>query len=150
MGLDEVAVAASGAVVLATGAWIKCGTREAKRSAVAPLAPDLRLRRNFILSLQLGYANLNGRDGRENNLLPMFVLERRLRLGSHLDLSIPIKGAVGFLPFNGPVLRISAGLAYAIGERVEITADLLAPSFWLIDDDIFVSMNLSLGIIVRL
>ena len=38
----------------------------------------------------------------------------------------------------------------AIGERVEITADLLAPSFWLIDDQVFFSMNLSLGLIVRL
>ena len=114
------------------------------------LSIGVRLRRNIILSLQLGYANLNGRDGRENNLLPMLVFERRLRLGPQLDLSIPIKGAVGFLPFNGPVLRVSAGLAYALGERVEITADLLCPSFWLIDDDIFVSMNVALGVIVRL
>jgi hypothetical protein len=114
------------------------------------LSIGVRLRRNIILSLQLGYANLNGRDGRENNLLPMVVFERRLRLGPQLDLSIPIKGAVGFLPFNGPVLRVSAGLAYALGERVEITADLLCPSFWLIDDDVFVSMNVALGIIVRL
>jgi hypothetical protein len=114
------------------------------------LSIGVRLRRNIILSLQLGYANLNGRDGRENNLLPMLVFERRLRLGPQLDLSIPIKGAVGFLPFNGPVLRVSAGLAYALGERVEITADLLCPSFWLIDDDVFVSMNVALGIIVRL
>lgn len=114
------------------------------------LSFGVRLRRNITLSLQVGYANLNGRDGRQSNLLPMVVFERRLRLGSHLDLSIPIKGAVGFLPFNGPVLRVSAGLAYAIGERFEITADLLSPSFWLIDDDIFVSMNVALGVIVRL
>ena len=113
------------------------------------LSVGVRLRRDIILSLQLGYANLNGRDGRENNLLPTLVVEKRLRLGS-LDLSVPIKAGVGFLPFNGPVVRISAGLAYAIGERVEITADLLAPSFWLIDDQVFFSMNLSLGLIVRL
>jgi hypothetical protein len=109
----------------------------------------VRLRRDLILSLQLSYANLNGRNGRENNLLPMFVFEKRLRLGP-LDLSIPIKGSVGFLPFNGPVIRISAGVAYAFSERVEITADLLSPSFWFIDDDVFFSMNLSLGLIVRL
>lgn len=114
------------------------------------LSLGVRLRRNIILSLQLGYANLNGRDGRENNLLPMLVFERRLRLGPQLDLSIPIKGAVGFLPFNGPVLRVSAGLTYAIGERIEITADVLCPSFWLIGEDVFVSMNVSLGVIVRL
>ncbi|MCB9657958.1 MAG: hypothetical protein H6726_09950 [Sandaracinaceae bacterium] len=114
------------------------------------LSLGARLRRDIILSLQLGYANLNGREQREHNLLPMLVVEKRLRLSPGLDLSIPIKGAVGFLPFNGPVLRVSAGLAYALGERVEITADLLCPSFWLIDDSVFVSMNLSLGLIVRL
>ena len=45
---------------------------------------------------------------------------------------------------------MSAGLAYALSERVEITADLLSPSFWMVDDEFFVSMNVALGLIVRL
>ncbi|MCA9536017.1 MAG: hypothetical protein KC593_20160 [Myxococcales bacterium] len=114
------------------------------------LSLGVRLRRDMILSLQLGYANLDGRHGREHNLMPSLVVEKRLRLAPHLDLSVPIKGSVGFLPFNGPVLRVSAGLAYAFGERVELTADLICPSFWLIDDRVYVSMNVSLGLIVRL
>lgn len=114
------------------------------------LSLGARLRRGVILSLQLGYANLNGREGRSQNLLPMLVVEKRLRLAPQLDLTVPIKGAIGFLPFNGPVLRVSAGLAYAVSERVEVTADLLSPSFWVIDDRVYVSMNVALGLIVRL
>jgi hypothetical protein len=114
------------------------------------LSIGARLRRGIILSLQVGYANLNGRGQRQHNILPMLVFEKRLRLAPGLDLSIPIKGAVGFLPFNGPVLRLSAGVAYAVSERVEITADLLSPSFWMVDESFYVSMNVAVGLIVRL
>ncbi len=114
------------------------------------LSLGVRLRRSILLSLHLEYANLNGRDQREHNLMPLLMVEKRLQLSPGLDLTIPIRGGLGFLPFNGPVVRISAGLNYALTDRFEVFADLLAPTFWIVDQEVFVSMNVALGVTLRL
>lgn len=109
-----------------------------------------RITKTLHLGLYGAYANLRGRDSRQNNLLPMLQLTQRIRLGSRSSLTVPIRASVGYLPFNGPVLRLSAGLNLPVSERVEIGADILSPTFWFIGSQVEISLNVGLEVIFRL
>jgi hypothetical protein len=104
---------------------------------------DFRITRDILIGVYAGYANLNARDGRADNMLFMAQFENRIRISSDLDLTIPLRAAVGYLPFNGPVIRLSAGLNYAISENWEIGADILTPTFWILPDRTAVSLNIA-------
>ena len=92
----------------------------------------------------MAYANLNARNGRADNMLLMLQFENRIRLSPDLDLTIPLRAAVGYLPFNGPVVRFSAGFNYAVDPHWEIGVDLLAPTFWILPGQTAISLNLAL------
>ncbi len=109
-----------------------------------------RITHNLHLGLYGAYANLRGRDSRQSNLLPMLQLTQRIRLSSRSDLTVPIRASVGYLPFNGPVLRLSAGLNVPVSERVEIGADILSPTFWFLGSQVEISLNVGLEVIFRL
>jgi hypothetical protein len=91
--------------------------------------------------LYLGYANLRGKSGRAHNVLGLALLDHRLRFDS--DLNVPLRYAMGYLPKNGPVLRLSAGLGYEISDSVELVLDLIAPMVWITHDEVIVSMNVA-------
>ena len=74
----------------------------------------------------------------------MLQFENRIRISSDLDLTIPLRGAIGYLPFNGPVIRLAAGLNYAISPDFEIGIDLLTPTFWILPDRTAVSLDIAL------
>jgi len=95
---------------------------------------DFRITRDILLGAYVAYANLNARNGRADNLLFMLQFEDRIRLGSGIDLTIPLRAAVGYVPFNGPVIRLAAGLNYAVSSNFEIGIDLIAPTFWILAD----------------
>lgn len=105
---------------------------------------DFRITRDILIGVYAGYANLNARDGRADNLLFMAQFENRIRISPDIDVTIPLRAAVGYLPFNGPVIRLSAGLNYAISEHWEIGADILTPTFWILPDRTAVSLNIAL------
>jgi hypothetical protein len=105
---------------------------------------DFRITRDILIGIYAGYANLNARDGRADNLLFMAQFENRIRISPSVDVTIPLRAAIGYLPFNGPVIRLSAGLNYAISESWEIGADILAPTFWILPDRTAVSLNIAL------
>jgi len=109
-----------------------------------------RITKTLHLGLYGAYANLRGRDERQNNLLPMLQLTQRIRLGSRSSLTVPIRASVGYLPFNGPVIRLSAGLNLPVSERVEIGADILSPTFWFLGSQVEISLNVGLEVIFRL
>lgn len=114
------------------------------------MALGVRITRTIMLSAHLSYVTLPGRTQRVHNLLPMLMFEKRIRLSPRIDLTVPLKAAVGFLPQNGAVVRFSGGLAYAISERVELAIDLLTPTFWFIGEEPRISLNVGLGFIYRL
>ncbi|HHH29165.1 MAG TPA: hypothetical protein ENK57_12580 [Polyangiaceae bacterium] len=95
---------------------------------------DFRITRDILLGAYFAYANLNARDGRADNIVLMLQFEDRIRLSSGLDLTIPLRAAIGYVPFNGPVIRLSAGLNYAISADFEIGADIVTPTFWILAD----------------
>ncbi len=94
------------------------------------LRVDVRLVRDVILGLYGAYANLDGRAGRVHDFFFMLQLDGRVRPSNTLDLTIPLRFGVGYLPFNGPVVRASAGVAYALDPHWELEADLVAPTFY--------------------
>ncbi|MCA9606334.1 MAG: hypothetical protein KC619_12095 [Myxococcales bacterium] len=95
---------------------------------------DFRITRDILLGAYFAYGNLNARNGRADNIFFMLQFEDRIRISNDIDLTIPLRAAVGYLPFNGPVIRLSAGLNYAITPDWEIAADLIVPTFWILAD----------------
>ncbi len=96
----------------------------------------------------LGYVNLKGKDGRASDLLPYAQLE--YRTGAPGDtVRIPLRFASGYLPRNGPVVRLAAGLAFALTPRVDLVTEL-APMIWVTNNQTLLSMNLALEFAFRL
>lgn len=109
-----------------------------------------RFTEDVILGAYVAYANLRGRNERVGNILSYLQIEHRVRIGRRSGLSIPLRFAIGYLPFNGPVVRIGAGLNLPLSDRVELGADLLTPTFWVLPDRTVVSFNVAVELVVRL
>ncbi|MEO0326679.1 MAG: hypothetical protein AAF447_27285 [Myxococcota bacterium] len=102
------------------------------------------------LGAYAGYTNLRGRNGRVGNTLFYFQIEDRVRVSSRTDVTVPLRLGVGYLPFNGPFVRLSAGANIPLGPRLEIGFDLLTPTFWVLPDRTAVSLDLAAEVIYRL
>ncbi len=102
---------------------------------------DYRVTPDIRVGAYLGYANLRGKDGRASNLLMLAQVEDRVRVSSGTDVRVPLRLAIGYLPKNGPVVRLAAGVGFPISNRVELTFDLLAPTFWVIPGRTVVSLD---------
>jgi hypothetical protein len=102
---------------------------------------DYRFTEQLALGGYLGYANLKGQEGRAHNVLPSLELEYRAKLGSASSFGLPLRFATGYLPNNGPVLRLSAGVSYAVSPSFELTLDAFTPTFWVIRDRTVVSLG---------
>lgn len=111
---------------------------------------DWRIARTLLLGAYVGYANLRGKAGRVGNLLAYLQIENRVRPSSRSSLTIPLRLAVGYLPFNGPVVRLAAGLNVPLSDRFELGFDLLTPTFWVLPDRVVVSLDLAAELIWRL
>ena len=107
---------------------------------------DYRFTEYLSLGAYVGYANLKGQDGRAHNVLPSLELECRPSLGGSNTFGLPLRFATGYLPNNGPVLRLSIGLSYAISPNVDVVIDAFTPTFWVIRDRTVVSLGGALEI----
>lgn len=105
---------------------------------------DVRITRELIVGLYVAYVNLEARDGRTNNIFVMIQGEDRIRLSPTLDLTIPLRVGIGYLPFNGPVFRASAGLNYAFSPNFELGLDLIAPTFYVLPRGLSVAFDFGL------
>ncbi len=104
---------------------------------------DYRITPDVRVGAYLGYANLRGKDGRASNLLVLAQVEDRVRVSAGTDLRVPLRLALGYLPQNGPVVRLAAGLGFPIDKRWELTFDLLAPTFWVLPERTVVSLDVA-------
>jgi hypothetical protein len=95
------------------------------------------------LGLYLGYANLKGKDGRAHNALAYVLLDHRLGFGG--ALALPLRFATGYLPNNGPVLRLATGLALEL-DGFELVMDVIAPTFWVSRNETVVSLDLAVEV----
>lgn len=117
---------------------------------LAGLRLGFRITRNILIGAYYGYANLRGRDNREHNMLSYFQIEHRIRLTQRSDITVPVRFGVGYVPFNGPMFRLAAGLNIPIASRVELGFDLFTPTFWILPDRTTVSLNVGTEVIFRL
>jgi hypothetical protein len=105
---------------------------------------DVRITREFAVGAYFAYVNLDGRDQRVSSFHVAVMGEYRIRPSNDLDLTIPIRLSVGYLAFNGPVGRISGGLAYGFDEHWEIAADLIAPTLYFLPDRVAFAFDFGL------
>lgn len=95
----------------------------------------------------VAYANLQGRRGRVSNILPMVGIETGLELLPRQRIFLPLRAEVGYLPFNGPVLRGTAGLSFAITRDIGLELDILVPTVWFLPGSAALSLDLGVQVI---
>jgi hypothetical protein len=106
---------------------------------------DYRFTPRFAFGGALSYANLKGKDGRVHNLLPEAIAEYRIALAGE-RFGVPLRFATGFLPQNGPTLRVSAGVDFGLSERVSLELTPLEPMVWVNRERPELSLNGSLAL----
>lgn len=98
---------------------------------------------DFAMGAYAAYANLKGRDGRTANVLSYLQLEYRLALSDSSRVRVPLRFAAGYLPKNGPLLRLAAGPSFPLGRSTRLGFDLLAPTFIIVHDRTVVSLDVA-------
>jgi hypothetical protein len=105
---------------------------------------DRRFSEQASLGLGLYYANLKGKDGRAHNVLPLALFEYRVDVGAGWGL--PLRFGSGYLVKNGPVVKTAAGVSAPLGDELELSAELLAPTVWITHERAVLSLDLGLEI----
>ncbi len=94
------------------------------------------------ISASVSYANLNGHGGRVSNVLTTIGVETAVDLVPSSRIFIPLRAEVGYLPRNGPVFRLTAGVSFQLARRVRLEVDVLSPSLWVLAEGTPVSLDL--------
>lgn len=97
--------------------------------------------------LSLAYANLKGKDGRVSNALPEASVAYAIPLGDYVR--IPIRFAGGYLPKNGPTLRLGSGFEWAPSRAMAFELVLLEPMVWVARDRPELAMNFGASVLGR-
>ncbi len=101
---------------------------------------DYRLTPRFTLGGGVSYANLEGKDRRVHNVLPELSSEYRIEF-TRATVALPLRLAFGYLPRNGPTLRIGAGLALVLSRSLTLELTPLEPMIWVTRDRTEISLN---------
>jgi hypothetical protein len=106
---------------------------------------DYRFGSRFAFGAAFAYANLKGKDRRVHNVLPELLSEYRVPLQKE-SLGLPLRLALGYLPKNGPTLRISGGFEVALGERASLELVPFETMLWIDRERPEVSLDGSLAL----
>ena len=106
---------------------------------------DYRFAPRFAFGAELSYVNLKGKDQRLSNLLPEVATEYRFPLNKEV-VGLPLRLALGYLPKNGPTLRVGAGFDFSISDRTSLELIPLEPMLWITRDRPEVSMDAHVGV----
>ncbi len=104
----------------------------------------------FGITASVAYGNLRGRSNRVSNALFMVGVETAIDLLPRQHVYIPLRAEVGYLPFNGPVVRATAAIAFNVARNVRLELDLLSPTVWVLPGGAAVSMDLGAQVILDL
>jgi hypothetical protein len=104
---------------------------------------DLRASPHVSFGGYVGYANLKGKEGRAHDVLA-YALVEYMAGRPDARVRVPLRFASGYLPRNGPVVRVAGGLAFALTPKVDLVTELLAPMFWVTRNQMVLSTNVSL------
>jgi hypothetical protein len=109
---------------------------------------DGRFSPHLSLGGYLGFADLKGKDGRAHAALTYALLEY-LAGDPAATVRYPLRFASGYLAANGPVVRLSGGLAIAVGKTVDLIGEI-APMVWLTNNQTLLSLGASLELAFRI
>jgi hypothetical protein len=112
---------------------------------LAGLRLDYRFTSHFAFGAALAYANLKGKDRRVHEVLPEVLTEYRVPLQRE-SFGLPLRLAFGYLPKNGPTLRLGAGVDFALSDAASLELVPLEPMIWLNRERPEVSLNASLAL----
>jgi len=106
---------------------------------------DYRFTPRFAFGAAFAYANLKGKDRRVSNVLPEVSTEYRVPLKGE-TVGMPVRFALGFLPKNGPTLRIGGGFDISATDSVSFELIPLEPMVWITRDRPEVSLDAHAGV----
>ena len=106
---------------------------------------EYRFTPRFAFGAALAYANLKGTTGRVHNVLPEATLEYRLPVQGEA-WGLPVRAAWGFLPKNGPTLRLGVGVDCALSSSLSLELIPVETMIWVTRERPEVSMNGSLSL----
>jgi hypothetical protein len=109
---------------------------------------DGRFSEHLSLGGYLGYADLKGKDGRAHSALTYAALEYMAGDPAAI-VRYPLRFASGYLAANGPVARVSGGLAIAVGKKIDLIGEL-ASMVWLTNNQNLLSLDVGLELAFRL
>ena len=89
----------------------------------------------------VGYANLKGKEGRASNMLA--YVQAEYMAGAPNGVRVPFRFASGYLPRNGPVMRLATGFAFPVSPTIDVVTELLAPMIWLTGNQMVISMDVA-------
>ena len=95
----------------------------------------------------VGYANLKGKEGRASNMLA--YVQAEYMAGAPNGVRVPFRFASGYLPRNGPVMRLATGFAFPVSPTIDVVTELLAPMIWLTGNQMVISMDVAAEIVFR-
>lgn len=96
----------------------------------------------FGISASVSYANLRGRDQRVSNVLMLAGVETSVDLVPSAHVFIPLRFEAGYLPNNGPVFRLTAGVAFNLTRRIRMEIDIISPTVWVLPETSPVTLDL--------
>jgi hypothetical protein len=100
-------------------------------------------------SASLAYTNLRGRTRRVSNVLPMVGIETGVDLIPQIGLFVPMRFEAGYLPFNGPVLRLSAALSVRLNDSMRLELDLVQPTIWWINELVVATLDVGAQFVLQ-
>jgi hypothetical protein len=106
---------------------------------------DYRFTSRFAFGAALAYANLKGKDRRVHEVLPEVLTEYRVPLQQEA-FGLPLRLALGYLPRNGPTLRMGVGLDFSLSDRVSLELSPLEAMIWINRERPEVSLDASLAL----
>ncbi|HVZ71009.1 MAG TPA: hypothetical protein VHJ20_01430 [Polyangia bacterium] len=132
----RLAVQTEGAIGVGTGAFY---------NQLAGARLDGRFSPHVSLGGYLGYANLKGKEGRASAALAYAQLEYLFGAPGS-SVRVPLRFASGYLSSNGPIVRASTGLDFALTPKVDLVTELFAPTVWLTNHQTLLSLDLALEV----
>jgi hypothetical protein len=108
---------------------------------------DVQFPPQISIGVYVGYVNLKGKGGRASNVLTYGQVEYMFSPFSGA-VRVPIRFGSGYLPMNGPMARVSTGLAFWLSPRVDLITEV-APTFWVTGDQLLLSIDLALEVAYR-
>jgi hypothetical protein len=108
---------------------------------------EYRFDSHFAFGGALSYANLEGKDERAHNVLPEATSAYRVGLDAR-TFALPLRLSLGYLPKNGPTLRVSAGLELAFSDALSLELVPLEAMLWVTRERPEFSLDASAALLV--